>query len=76
GCAWSFPATRLCSWSLHRNLSANTSGLLSSKGPKHNPIFKISVIIDGSKQFIGFGNSKQQAQQDSANRLLKSININ
>jgi len=50
--------------------------LLSSKGPKHNPIFKISVIIDGSKQFIGLGNSKKQAQQDSANRLLKSININ
>ena len=50
--------------------------LLNSKGPKHNPIFKISVIIDGSKQFTGIGNSKQQAQQDSANRLLKSININ
>ena len=50
--------------------------LLSSKGPKHNPIFKISVIIDGSKQFIGLGNSKKEAQQDSANRLLKSININ
>ena len=50
--------------------------LLSSKGPKHNPIFKISVIIDGSKQFIGHGKSKKQAQQDAANKLLKSININ
>ena len=50
--------------------------LLSSKGPKHNPIFKISVIIDGSKKFIGYGNSKKEAQQDGANNLLKSININ
>ena len=46
--------------------------LLSSKGPKHNPIFKISVTINESKQFIGFGNSKKQAEQDAANNLLKS----
>ena len=50
--------------------------LLSSKGPKHNPIFKISVVIVGSKQFIGLGNSKKEAQQDGANNLLKGININ
>ena len=50
--------------------------LLSSKGPKHNPIFKISVNIDGSKQFIGLGKSKKEAQQDGAKNLLKSININ
>ena len=50
--------------------------LLNSKGPKHNPTFKISVVIDGSKQFIGVGNSKQQAEQDAAANLLKSLNIN
>ena len=49
--------------------------LLSSKGPKHNPIFKISVVINGSRQFIGLGNSKKQAQQDGAKNLLKNINI-
>ena len=35
-----------------------------------------NVKIDGSKQFIGLGNSKKQAQQDGANNLLKSINRN
>ena len=48
--------------------------LLSSKGPKHNILFKMSVAVDGSRQFIGHGNSKKQAEQDAANNLLKSIN--
>ena len=48
--------------------------LMSSKGPKHNPIFKISVSIKGYKKFSGEGNSKKQAQQNAANNLLKNIN--
>tara|TARA_B100002003_G_scaffold251057_1_gene292842 strand:- start:636 stop:1304 length:669 start_codon:yes stop_codon:yes gene_type:complete len=50
--------------------------IVSSKGPRHNPTFKISVSIIGSKQFIGIGNSKQQAEQDGATKLLKYSNIN
>jgi len=68
--------TKLQEYSLKMYKRLPIYRLLSSKGPKHNPIFKISVIIDGSKQFIGYGNSKKQAQQDGANNLLKSININ
>jgi len=68
--------TKLQEYSLKMYKKLPIYRLLSSKGPKHNPIFKISVIIDGSKQFIGYGNSKKQAQQDSANNLLKSINKN
>ena len=45
-------------------------------GPGHNPIYKISVSIKDSKQFIGVGNSKQQAEQDAAAKLLKYKNIN
>ena len=70
------PKTKLQEHSLKMYKKLPIYRLLSSKGPKHNPIFKISVIIDGSKQFIGLGNSKKQAQQDGANNLLKSININ
>ena len=70
------PKTKLQEHSLKMYKKLPVYRLLSSKGPKHNPIFKISVIIDGSKQFIGLGNSKKQAQQDGANNLLKSININ
>ena len=47
--------------------------LLQSKGPKHNPTFKISVSISRSKKFIGFGNSKQEAEQNAASKLLKNI---
>ena len=49
--------------------------LLSSQGPRHNPTFKISVSIKGSKNFIGFGNSKKEAQQNAAQNLLKEMNI-
>ena len=68
--------TRLQEYSLKMYKKLPIYRLLSSKGPKHNPIFKVSVIIEGSKQFIGLGNSKKQAQQDGAYNLLKSININ
>ena len=50
--------------------------LISSKGPKHNPTFKISVSIHGTKQFFGVGNSKQKAEQNGAINLLKTINPN
>ena len=50
--------------------------LVGSSGPRHNPIYKISVSIKKSKQYVGVGNSKQQAEQDGANKLLKGENIN
>ena len=48
---------------------------INTQGPRHNPTFKISVSIKGSKNFVGFGNSKKQAEQNAANNLLKSINL-
>jgi len=50
--------------------------LEGSQGPRHNPTYKISVSITGSKSFIGTGSSKQQAEQDGAKKLLKYKNIN
>ena len=49
--------------------------IISSEGPKHNPIYKISVSIYGSKPFIGIGSSKQSAELDGASKLLKYKNI-
>ena len=49
---------------------------VSSEGPKHNPVYKISVSITGSKQFVGVGKSKQRAEQDGATKLLRYKNIN
>ena len=49
--------------------------LVNSSGPRHNPLYKISVSIIGSKPYMGMGKSKQDAEQDGANKLLKSQNI-
>ena len=66
--------TKLQEYSLKLYKKLPIYRLLSSKGPKHNILFKMSVAVDGSRQFIGHGNSKKQAEQDAANNLLKSIN--
>ena len=49
--------------------------LVGSTGPRHNPIYKISVSIIGTKSFVGAGNSKQEAEQDGAKKLLKAEKI-
>ena len=49
--------------------------VISFKGPKHNPVFKISVSIKNSKSCTGIGSSKKQAQQNAAKNLLKIINL-
>ena len=65
------PKTKLQEHSLKKFKKLPLYRLISSKGPKHNPTYKISVSIVGGKQFIGFGNSKQQAELDGAHKLLK-----
>ena len=68
--------TKLQEHSLKKYKKLPSYRLVASEGPRHNPIYKISVSIIGSKQFIGVGNSKQQAEQDGATKLLKYNNIN
>ena len=70
------PKTKLQEYSLKKYKKLPIYRLISSLGPKHKPTYKISVSIIGSKQFIGVGGSKQQAEQNSAAKLLKSKNIN
>ena len=68
--------TKLQEYSLKRFKKLPLYRLVSSQGPKHNPIYKVSVSIIGSKQFVGVGSSKQQAEQDGATKLLNNENIN
>ena len=68
--------TELQEYSLKIHKKLPTYKLKSFTGPKHNPTFKISVSIKNSKEYIGIGHSKQQAEQDGAKKLLKNININ
>ena len=67
--------TKLQEYSLKLYKKLPVYQLISSKGPRHKPIFKISVSISGTKKFYGTGNSKQQAELDGATNLLKGINI-
>ena len=67
--------TKLQEYSLKSYKKLPYYHLISTIGPRHNPIYKISVSIVGSKQYIGVGNSKQEAEQDGASKLLKGINI-
>ena len=69
------PKTKLQEYSLKLFKKLPTYALLSIKGPKHNPLFKISVSINKSKKYTGSGNSKKNAEQDAAEKLLKDINI-
>ena len=50
--------------------------LMNSSGPRHKPIYKISVSIIGSKQFVGTGGSKQEAEQNAAANLLECLGFN
>ena len=69
------PKTKLQEFSLKRYKKLPIYKFVSTSGPKHNPIFKISVSIPKSKVFIGSGSSKQEAEQQGALYLLKNINI-
>ena len=67
--------TKLQEYSLKNYKKLPHYHLVSSEGPRHHPTYKISVSIRGSRQFVGMGNSKQQAEQDGATKLLKYKNI-
>tara|TARA_B000000460_G_scaffold177222_1_gene126479 strand:- start:178 stop:843 length:666 start_codon:yes stop_codon:yes gene_type:complete len=69
------PKTKLQEYSLKRYKKLPLYRLVGSSGPKHKPIYKISVIIKESKKFIGAGASKQEAEQNGAAKLLRDINI-
>ena len=47
--------------------------LISSKGPRHKPSFKVGVKLPDTKYFISEGSSKKEAEQNAANECLKSI---
>ena len=67
--------TKLQEYSLKKYKKLPVYKNLSSKGPKHKPIYKISVTIHGSKLFYGIGKSIQQAQQNGALNLLTFIKV-
>ena len=65
--------TKLQEYSLKKFKVLPIYKLLNISGPKHKPIFKISVRIKNSKIVSSNGNSKKEAQQKAATLLLKNI---
>ena len=49
--------------------------LLDNKGPRHKPLIKVSVKIKNSISIIATGNSKKEAEQKAAKKLLKSLKL-
>jgi len=67
------PKTELQEYSLKKFKKLPIYEFISSKGPKHSPLFKISVSINNTKKFIGIGKSKQMAELNGAKNLLSGI---
>jgi len=65
--------TKLQEYSLKKFKVLPIYKLLDISGPKHKPVFKISVRIKNSKILTSTGNSKKEAQQKAATLLLKNI---
>ena len=49
--------------------------LLDNKGPRHKPLIKVSVKIKNSKNITAIGNSKKEAEQKAAKKLLEILKI-
>ena len=49
--------------------------LLDNKGPRHKPLIKVSVKIKNSKNITAIGNSKKEAEQKAAKKLLGILKI-
>ena len=58
--------TKLQELSLKKFKKLPTYKIISNTGPRHKPIFKVSVKLPNSKYFIGEGSSKKDAEQKAA----------
>ncbi|MEM1200878.1 MAG: ribonuclease III [Pseudomonadota bacterium] len=69
------PKTVLQEWAQGRGLAAPTYRVISQSGPDHNPKFEIGVEVEGLEGETGRGGTKRGAEQDAANKLLRSQSI-
>ena len=47
--------------------------LISNTGPRHKPLFKVTVKLKNTRLFTAQGNSKKDAEQNAASLCLESI---
>ncbi len=58
--------TKLQEYSLKKFKKLPIYKIISNTGPRHKPIFKVSVKLPDSKLFVGKGSSKKDAEQNAA----------
>ena len=67
--------TKLQEYSLKNYKSLPVYKLLENKGPRHKPLIKVSVNIKNSKNITATGNSKKEAEQKAAKKLLTILKL-
>ena len=67
--------TKLQEYSLKTYKLLPVYKLLDNKGPRHKPLIKVSVNIKNSKNITATGNSKKEAEQKAAKKLLTSLKL-
>jgi len=58
--------TKLQEFSLKKFKKLPSYKIISNRGPRHKPIFKVGVKLPNSKFYIGEGASKKDAEQNAA----------
>ena len=67
--------TKLQEYSLKTYKLLPVYKLLDNKGPRHKPLIKVSVKIKNSKNVTSTGNSKKEAEQKAAKKLLTNLKL-
>ncbi len=65
--------TKLQEFSLKKFKKLPIYKIISNTGPRHKPLFKVSVKLIDTKLFIAEGSSKKDAEQSAAILCLKNI---
>lgn len=67
--------TELQEWAHQKSGSAPLYRIESREGPDHDPVFTVSVLIEGYQQAEGKGRSKREAEQAAAAALLAEAGV-
>ena len=65
--------TKLQEFSLKKFKMLPIYKLISNTGPRHKPLFKVSVKLFDTKNYAAEGKSKKDAEQNAATKCLKNI---
>lgn len=65
--------TQLQEWAQGRGLPLPRYSEVDRQGPPHDPLFTISVEVEGKQPQTGTGRSKRAAEQDAAAQLLSLV---